>query len=115
MSTKHPNLKLSFYVGSFLELPKEVLSNPQKFTHVFSQAALCHAHNDLSAIFKGLHGILDDKSGVLILNDCVSDEVAGEMTKKYVYERMKFDTLISSETYRKVKPLSLSPPRFPPL
>ena len=32
----------TFYVGSFLGYPKEVKNT--KFTHIFTQVALCHAH-----------------------------------------------------------------------
>ena len=41
-STINKKIDCTFYVGSFTKYPKEIENI--KFTHVFTQAALCHAH-----------------------------------------------------------------------
>merc|ERR1711966_166640 len=46
IAKENPHLKLDFVVGSFTELPKELLE--REYTHVFSQVAFCHVHKLLT-------------------------------------------------------------------
>ena len=88
----HPELKLSYYVGSFTSLPSEVLK--EKYDVVMSQVAFCHAHPQLPTIFREATKVMSSTS-ILLVNDFIgnNDGDFQEDTKRYVFKRLHFETL----------------------
>ncbi len=88
-----------FVKGSFTDLPKEVLD--QTFTHVWSQVAWCHVHEQLDKILEQAAKCLP-KGGKLIVNDFLgTDGEVKEETKEHVYKRLKFTQLAGHQKWRK--------------
>merc|ERR1712159_462148 len=94
--------ELSFYEGSFTELPKEILD--QKFSVIFSQVAFCHVHEQLPAIFKELQKVLAP-GGVVVVNDYLGCDLpagASQTTKDHVWKRLHFAYLHGHVAWRKI-------------
>jgi ubiquinone/menaquinone biosynthesis C-methylase UbiE len=94
--------ELTFYEGSFTELPSEVLA--QKYDVIFSQVAFCHVHMQLPAIFQELQKVLAP-GGVVIVNDylgCDLDGGASEQTKEHTWKRLHFEYLHGHQAWRKI-------------
>ena len=92
----------SFYVGSFTDLPVQV--KDKSFTHVFTQAAFCHAQSQLDEVLASCAQLLKrggggEEGGCLVINDCVSDKAPDARTLEYVYKRMSFPCLVSTSAY----------------
>mmetsp|Transcript_10043 Transcript_10043/g.13538 ORF Transcript_10043/g.13538 Transcript_10043/m.13538 type:complete len:288 (+) Transcript_10043:171-1034(+) len=85
-------LNVRFFVGSFTEISDEIRALG-KFTHVFSQVAICHVHCRLDTIFAEAKSVLA-KDGKAILCDFIgSKEETKETTKEHVWKRLKFTEL----------------------
>jgi len=95
---QNQHLKLDFLVGSFTELPQELLE--RKFTHVFSQVAFCHVHKMLPTTFSELRKVLAH-GGKAVINDYIGteDEVL-EATREHVHKRLHFEMLRGHKTWR---------------
>jgi len=91
---KHPELKLSFEIGSFLAIPEV-----GRITHVTSNVAFCHLHAELEGILKEAYRVLEP-GGVLVAVDFLGKKEVSERARKYVYERLKFTELRTHEEYR---------------
>jgi len=94
--------ELSFFEGSFTELPKEILD--RKFSVIFSQVAFCHVHTELPAIFKELQKVLAP-GGVVVINDylgCDLPSGASQTTKDHVWKRLHFEYLHGHVAWRKI-------------
>ncbi len=69
------------------------------FTHAVSQAAIYHVHDRYSAL-KEAYRVLED-GGLFVFDDLVKPrQDISESAKKYVYDRLLFDTDYSFETYQ---------------
>jgi cyclopropane fatty-acyl-phospholipid synthase-like methyltransferase len=102
VAAEMPHLNMKFYEGSYTQLPKEVLG--QKFTHIFSQVAFCHVHNELHHIFEEAKKVLAP-GGVMIVNDymgCDFEGGASEHTKENIWKRLHFEYLHGHKAWRKV-------------
>jgi cyclopropane fatty-acyl-phospholipid synthase-like methyltransferase len=99
VAKENPHLKLDFCVGSFTELPQQLLE--RKYTHIFSQVAFCHVHKMLSTTFSELKKLLAH-GGVAIINDYIGteDEVI-EDTRENVHKRLHFEMLNGHKTWRR--------------
>lgn len=94
----NPHLKLDFLVGSFTELPQELLE--RKYTHVFSQVAFCHEHKLLPTTFSELKKLLAH-GGKAVINDYIGTEnEVIEATRDHVHKRLHFEMLRGHKTWR---------------
>jgi len=84
LAVLHPELPLSFIQGCFLDLPPAVAS--RRFSHIFSIAALVHAHPDLLAVFRQVKAILRP-GGVFVVSDFVGGLSPTAHTLKHWYGR----------------------------
>ncbi len=87
---------LKFEKASATKLP----FTEESFSHVWSQATIYHVHDKdkaLSEIYRVLK-----KGGIFVFDDLIKPkkEISKD-SKKYVYERLLFDTSFSFETYKK--------------
>ena len=99
---ENPQLRVAFEEGSFTALPEPVLA--QRFTHVFSQVSFCHAHDELPKIMDQIRAVLAP-GGVAIINDylgCNTGREVSAQTRKWVYERLNFGTLLGHKAWRRV-------------
>jgi len=96
MAEKHPNLNLSFVQGDMTKLPSKV--DEYKPTVAFTQAAFCHIHHILKDVLKEAYRILPEE-GYLLVNDVLSPKKASALTIEYVYKRMSFKMLLSTDQY----------------
>lgn len=73
--------------------------NNESFSHVWSQATIYHVHDKdkaLSEIYRVLK-----KGGIFVFDDLIKPKKdISEDAKKYVYERLLFDTSFSFESYK---------------
>lgn len=68
------------------------------FTHVWSQAVLYHVHDREKALGEA-YRVLED-GGTFVFDDLVKPKAnISEMARKYVYDRLLFDTDFSFESY----------------
>lgn len=94
----NPHLKLDFLVGSFTELPQELIE--RKYTHVFSQVAFCHVHKLLPTTFSELKKLLAH-GGKAVINDYIGTEnEVIEATRDHVHKRLHFEMLRGHKTWR---------------
>jgi len=101
IAKENPHLKLDFVVGSFTELPKELLE--RKYTHIFSQVAFCHVHKLLNVTMSELHKLLkgNGEGCVAIINDYMGTEgEVLEQTREHVHKRLHFEMLRGHKTWR---------------
>jgi len=93
---------LTFYEGSFTELPAEVLS--QKYDVIFSQVAFCHVHKELTSIFQELRKVLAP-GGIVVVNDYLGCDLpagASQRTKDHVWKRLHFEYLHGHVAWRRI-------------
>merc|ERR1711904_760571 len=94
------DLRMTFFEGSFTDLPKEVAS--QKYSVVFSQVAFCHVHKLLPDILEQVKRVLAP-GGVLIVNDYLGgDNGVSDNTKEHVWKRLHFEYLHGHQAWRKI-------------
>ena len=87
--------QLSFQKASATDLP----FNDQSFTHVWSQATIYHVHEKELAL-KQAHRTLET-GGLFIFDDLLKPRPdISETARKYVYQRLLFDTPYSFYTYQ---------------
>ncbi len=87
--------RVSFEKASVTDLPFEGNS----FTHVWSQAVLYHVHDNLNALQEAYRVLAPE--GTLVFDDLVKPRAdISEAAKKYVYDRLLFDTEFSFESYK---------------
>ena len=68
------------------------------FTHVWSQAVLYHVHDRGKALGEAYRVLKD--GGILVFDDLFKPKAdISEMARKYVYDRLLFDTDFSFESY----------------
>ena len=95
--------RLEFICGSFTNLTDidEIIKYKHEYTHIWSEASLSHCPQSLDKIIKDSKSLLNAKSGKLVINDLIANKPANDDTKKYVYDRMKYeyDSLLSSGDY----------------
>jgi len=98
IAKQNPHLKLDFCVGSFTELPQQLLD--REFTHIFSQVAFCHVHKLLPVTMQELKKLLK-KGAVAIVNDYIgTDDPVLEDTREHVHKRLHFEMLCSHKQWR---------------
>ena len=86
---------LGFEKASATELPFDAGS----FTHVWSQATIYHVHDKQKALEEA-YRVLGD-GGIFVFDDLIKPKpVVSETTKKYVYDRLLFDTPFSFQSYQ---------------
>ena len=69
------------------------------FTHVWSQATIYHVHDKRAALSEA-YRVLGD-GGVLVFDDLIKPKAdVSEQSRKYVYERLLFDTEFSFDSYQ---------------
>lgn len=90
----NPDLKLNFYKSSGTILN----FNDCFFTHIWIQAVIYHIP-EKQKVFKEIYRILQ-KNGILIMDDLTKpqENITNE-AKKYVYDRLLFDTNLNHEKY----------------
>jgi len=95
----NPEAKVEFILGSFLDLPDEV--KDKSFTHVFSQVAICHVHENFENVISSAFEALPSGGGLILL-DLVGPKGGelSELTKVNVYDRLKFTTLLDHDQYK---------------
>jgi len=72
----------------------------ESFSHVWSQATIYHVHDKDKALLE-IYRVLK-KGGIFVFDDLTKPKKEiSEDSKKYVYERLLFDTPFSFETYKK--------------
>jgi len=72
----------------------------EEFTHVWSQATIYHVHNKDKALLEIYR--VSKQGGIFVFDDLTKPKKEiSEDSRKYVYERLLFDTPFSFETYRK--------------
>ena len=87
---------VKFKKASATDLPFD----KEEFTHLWSQATIYHVHDKdkaLSEVYRVLK-----KGGIFVFDDLTKpkQEISKD-SRKYVYERLLFDTPFSFETYKK--------------
>ena len=98
----HPNLKLSYFEGSFTKFPEEVLEDGP-YDVIFSQIAFCHAHNALPVILQQVLRALKDETGRFVVNDYLGgDKEPGPDTYEHIYKRLKFSKLHGHWSWRNI-------------
>lgn len=87
--------KVDFEKASATELPFDTGS----FTHVWSQAAIYHVHDKEKALTEAYRVLA--LGGILVFDDLLKPKTnVSDTTRKYVYDRLVFDTDFSFETYQ---------------
>merc|ERR1719327_2165280 len=100
VAAERSDLGMTFFEGSFTDLPKEVAS--QKYSVVFSQVAFCHVHKLLPDILAQVKRVLAP-GGVLIVNDYLGgDKGVSDTTKEHVWKRLHFEYLHGHQAWRKI-------------
>ena len=92
--------KLKFVCGSFLDFPSDILC--ETYSHIWSEAALSHCHPSLDVIIKQCKRVIHPMHGKLVINDCIANRAPNAETRKYVYDRMKYESLVSTKQYMQV-------------
>ncbi len=86
---------LGFEKASVTELPY----GDGSFTHVWSQAAIYHVHDKEKALQEA-YRVLQD-GGIFAFDDLTKPRAeVGEAARKWVYDRLLFDTEFSFDTYQ---------------
>lgn len=98
----HPQLQLRFLEGSFTDLPKELLNlaKEEKFTHVWSQAAFCHVHQDLPKIWAQAKSVLAPGGKIIVSDFLGGDQPPSKETLENLYRRMHFEVLVGHKGWR---------------
>ena len=87
--------RLGFQKGSVTALP----FGGGSFTHVWSQATMYHVHDKEKALSEA-YRVLED-GGIFVFDDLTKPKPdIGEMARRYVYDRLLFDTDFSFESYQ---------------
>ena len=87
--------RVGFEKASATELPFD----DGCFTHVWSQAAIYHIHDKGKALAEAYRVLA--RGGVFIFDDLTKPKAEiSDATRKYVYDRLIFDTDFSFETYQ---------------
>jgi len=90
---RYPELNVRFFVGSFTDLPAEVLADGP-YDIIVSRVALCHAHSNIHEFFEQVKKALKPRTGRAIINDFLGgDGPPSETTLENVYQRMHFTEL----------------------
>eukprot|EP00633_Aureoumbra_lagunensis_P000468 CAMPEP_0197288364 /NCGR_PEP_ID=MMETSP0890-20130614/5405_1 /TAXON_ID=44058 ORGANISM="Aureoumbra lagunensis, Strain CCMP1510" /NCGR_SAMPLE_ID=MMETSP0890 /ASSEMBLY_ACC=CAM_ASM_000533 /LENGTH=294 /DNA_ID=CAMNT_0042759027 /DNA_START=12 /DNA_END=896 /DNA_ORIENTATION=- len=100
LKSQYPELSLRFEVGSFTNLPQSVLEFAP-FDIVFSQVSFCHVHLQLDTIFTQVKRVMGPTSYLLVNDYLGSEDKYSDDTKKYVFQRLHFETLYSPSQWRK--------------
>jgi len=98
----HPDLNVEYVVGSFTDLPKEVVAQGP-FDVVASRVSFCHVHEELDKCFSEVKRVLKPVTGRAIINDYIGcdDEVSTD-TIENVYKRLHFSKLHGGKMWRKI-------------
>jgi len=102
VSKQMPELGMTFYEGSYTDLPAGILKN--KYSVIFVQVAFCHVHNQLPQIMEHCKQVLAP-GGVMICNDYLGCDYPGgasELTKENVWKRLHFEYLHGHMAWRKI-------------
>jgi len=93
------NPKISHLVKFVKASATKLPFSSESFTHIWSQATIYHVHNKdkaLSEIYRVLK-----KEGIFVFDDLIKPKLQiAEDSKKYVYERLLFDTPFSFNSYK---------------
>lgn len=92
-------LNVSFVKGSFTALPPSLRRG--EFTHVTSNVAMCHLHEELDAILGEAFAALRP-GGVLTACDYLGADgwEPSALTKEHVYKRLRFTKLVGHTEYK---------------
>merc|ERR1712060_596397 len=97
----HPEYKIDYVVGSFTELPQEVV-DMGPYDVVFSRVSFCHVHEQLDACFAETARVLKP-GGRAIINDYIGcDGEVSEDTLENVYKRLHFSHLHGGAKWRQI-------------
>nr|VFJ67622.1 MAG: Ubiquinone/menaquinone biosynthesis C-methylase UbiE [Candidatus Kentron sp. FM]VFJ67803.1 MAG: Ubiquinone/menaquinone biosynthesis C-methylase UbiE [Candidatus Kentron sp. FM]VFK16773.1 MAG: Ubiquinone/menaquinone biosynthesis C-methylase UbiE [Candidatus Kentron sp. FM] len=93
-SREYPFLKVYFQVASITDLPFE----DNRFTHVWSEAALYHVH-DLKKGLQEVYRVLEEQ-GIFVFDDLVQpkNDISRD-ARIHVYDRLFFEGKYSHESY----------------
>lgn len=99
MAADHPELQLQFVVGSFTELPQELLGN---YTHVVAQESLVYVHAQLATAFEQVRLALVP-GGLALINDYLgADGEVSAATKRAVHDRLGFEVMHGHKSWRRI-------------
>lgn len=98
----HPDLKVEYVVGSFTDLPSEIVSKGP-YDVVASRVSFCHVHEELDKCFAEVKRVLKPVIGRAIINDYIGcdDEVSAD-TIENVYKRLHFSKLHGGKEWRRI-------------
>jgi ubiquinone/menaquinone biosynthesis C-methylase UbiE len=98
----HPDLNIEYFVGSFTDLPQEVIAKGP-YDVVFSAVSFCHVHENLSECFDMVKKTVKPGTGRAIINDYIgSDREVSNDTLENVYKRLHFSKLHGGMMWRKI-------------
>jgi ubiquinone/menaquinone biosynthesis C-methylase UbiE len=98
----HPDLKVEYVVGSFTELPAEIVAKGP-YDVVASRVSFCHVHEELDKCFAEVKRVLKPVTGRAIINDYIGcDDEASADTIENVYKRLHFSKLHGGKMWRKI-------------
>jgi len=97
----HPDLKVDYVVGSFTDLPQEVV-DMGPYDVVFSRVSFCHVHEQLAECWRETARVLKP-GGRAIINDYIGcDGEVSEDTLENVYKRLHFSHLHGGAKWRQI-------------
>jgi len=97
----HPDLKVDYFVGSFTDLPQEVV-DMGPYDVVFSRVSFCHVHEQLAECWAETKRVLKP-GGRAIINDYIGcDGEVSEDTVENVYKRLHFSHLHGGAKWRQI-------------
>jgi len=98
----HPDLNVEYFVGSFTDLPEEVLAKGP-YDVVWSTVSFCHVHEQLGDCLAMVKKALKPGTGRAIINDYIgSDKEVSNDTLENVYKRLHFSKLHGGAAWRKI-------------
>jgi len=96
-----PDLDVRYFVGSFTDLPTEVLADGL-YDVIITRVAFCHVHSLLGDIFGQVKRAMKPGTGRAVINDFLGgDGEVSAATVENVYKRLHFEELKGPISWRR--------------